>query len=78
MGSPEKCPFCERECVGEKPMCAVHWKLTDATTRVTFIAAQQTYERNIYKGDSVDAFSVACEAAVTQVRERLENTETTE
>lgn len=59
-------------------MCKVHWKYTDATTRVTFIAAQQTYERNIYKGDSLDAFSQACDAAINQVRERLENeTETT-
>lgn len=53
-------------------MCTDHWSLTDAATRVRFIAAQQTYERSIYRGDSVDAFSQACDQAVEYVRARLD------
>jgi hypothetical protein len=75
MTEPHVCPFCDGTPIDGKPVCPTHWQLTDATVRVNFYAAYNKLERAIYRGDSVDEYSRACDAAVDMVRERLESQE---
>jgi hypothetical protein len=71
----DPCPFCDMSTIDDKPVCTTHWKLTDAVLRTNFYAALAKYERGIYKGDSVDAFSKACDDITDMVRERLAESE---
>lgn len=68
----DPCPFCGTPTIDDKPVCTEHWKLTDAVARANFYSALSTRDRGIYVGDSVDAFSKACDAVTDMVRSNLE------